>query len=230
MSNLDPTATAMPPHEHGTIGSYVIGFCLSLLLTALPYYLVVTKLVSGNALLATILGFAILQMLVQILFFLHLGRGPKPLYNVTFFAATVGLIAVVVGGSLFIMNHLNYNMISTQVSSQLAENEGIYQVEGIVTGACQVHHAKHQVVIMSDKFSAIDTKARLCDTLTFMNGDTVAHTIAFGTYPHQDTYDGVTVLSLPKRGGISITLNRVGVQRFYDRLNPKVTASFMVGP
>ncbi|MDB5163753.1 MAG: cyoD [Candidatus Saccharibacteria bacterium] len=219
-----------PKREPGTLESYIIGFCLSLLLTALPYRLVVTKAVTGNTLLATILGFAALQMLVQIFFFLHLGRGPKPLYNVVFFGSTVGLIAVVVGGSIFIMNHLHYNMTPTEASNQLAQDEGIYQVEGTNTGACQKLNAKHQVTISSGKISPIDTKAQLCDTLTFMNEDSAAHDIAFGTYPNQDTYDGQTKLMLRKGGGMTITLDRSGTYQFYEHDNPKIAGSFTVSP
>ena len=82
MNELQENIAQQPKAERGTITSYVIGFLLSLVFTAIPYYLVVNKTVEGNTLLATILGFAVLQMAVQIFFFLHLGRGPKPLYNV----------------------------------------------------------------------------------------------------------------------------------------------------
>src|SRR5688572_2414166 len=105
--------------EHGTTGSYVIGFILSLVFTLIPYYLVVNKTVTGTAILATILTFGVVQMLIQIFFFLHLGRGPKPMYNVVFFGATASLILVVVLGSVFIMNHLHYNMSPTEVTKKL---------------------------------------------------------------------------------------------------------------
>jgi cytochrome o ubiquinol oxidase operon protein cyoD len=67
MSNLD--TTTQHHEEHGTTASYVSGFLLSLLFTFIPYYLVIEKKVSGNALLATILGFAVIQMIIQLLFF-----------------------------------------------------------------------------------------------------------------------------------------------------------------
>src|SRR5580765_7290735 len=123
--------------EHGTTVSYITGFVLSLGLTFLPYYLVVHKTVTGDALIATLLGFAVLQMFVQIFFFLHLGRGPKPFYNVVFFFATVSIIVIAVGGSLFIMSNLYRNMSPDQVTTKLAQDEGIAQVGGQKTGACQ---------------------------------------------------------------------------------------------
>ena len=120
------------PHNdaHKTINSYIVGFVLSLIFTAIPYYMVVNQTVTGTSLLLTILGFAVLQMLVQIFFFLHLGRGPKPLYNVVFFASTVGIILVVVGGSIVIINNLHYNKSPSDQTKSLVEGEGIYQIDG----------------------------------------------------------------------------------------------------
>ena len=96
----------MSKSEHGTATSYVIGYVLSLLFTVIAYLLVANKTFSGNKLLMAILGIAVVQMFVQIFFFLHLGRGPKPLYNVVFFFATAGIIVIVIGASLLIMNNL----------------------------------------------------------------------------------------------------------------------------
>ena len=93
--------------EHGTVRSYVIGFILSLVFTIIPYYLVVEKVVSGKVLLGTILGFGLLQMIVQVVFFLHLGREKKPYWQRYFLVGTIGGILVVVGGSIWIMSHLH---------------------------------------------------------------------------------------------------------------------------
>ena len=81
-----------------TLWSYVIGFVLSLVFTIDAYLLVTSKSVTASALFAVLLTLALLQMMVQIFFFLHLGRGPKPLYNVAFFIGTVGIIVVVIVG------------------------------------------------------------------------------------------------------------------------------------
>ena len=123
--------------EGGAMKSYVTGFILSLVFTFIPYYLVDKQTISGTKLLVTILGFAVLQMLVQVTFFLHLGRGPKPRWNLFFFIATVGIILVVVGGSILIIKNLHYNMSPVDQTKRLADDEGIYQVGGQQTGACQ---------------------------------------------------------------------------------------------
>ena len=216
--------------EHGTVMSYTIGFILSLVFTVVPYYLVVSKSVSGNALLATILGFAVAQMIIQILFFLHLGRGPKPLYNIAFFVSTVGIILVVVGGSLFIMRHLHYNMAPTEVSRSVAEKEGIYQVEGKKTGACQEIGANHKVIIGNGAISPRQIKTSLCDTLTFISQDDILHEIAFGLHPNHETYAGEGDLHLRTGRNKTITLNQSGTYQFHDHVNPELTGDFTVKP
>jgi cytochrome o ubiquinol oxidase subunit IV len=217
-------------NEHGTTWSYVIGFVLSLIFTAIPYYLVVNKVLSGGVLLTAILGIGVLQMLIQIVFFLHLGRGPKPLYNIAFFVATVGTILVVVVGSIWIMNHLNYNMTPTDASKYLAEKEGIYQLGGEKTGACQGVHANHKVTISNGVVSPVLVNARHCDTLTFVNDDDQPREITFGTHPQHGTYAGQTDLMVRKGRAKTITLNEAGTYQFHDHLDPKITGIFTVTP
>jgi cytochrome o ubiquinol oxidase subunit IV len=215
---------------HGTTASYVVGFLLSLVFTAVPYYMVVSKTLTGTALLAAILGFAVVQMLIQIFFFLHLGRGPKPLYNVVFFVFTVGTILVVVGGSIFIMNNLQYNMTPAEVVKKLAQDEAIYQIGGEKTGACQGTHENHQVTIRDGRVTPVHVEAQLCDTLTFLNQDEEVREIAFGLHPQHSGYSGEDELLVRKGRGKTITLNQVGTYRFHDHLEPDIAGSFRVLP
>jgi cytochrome o ubiquinol oxidase subunit IV len=113
--------------EHGTLTSYIIGFILSLVFTLVPYYLVVEKKLTTEALVATILGFAVLQLVVQVVFFLHLGREPKPRWNLLFLVSTVSIILLVAVSSLWIMHHLNHNMSPMEMKQELIEGEGIHK-------------------------------------------------------------------------------------------------------
>lgn len=214
--------------EHGTTVSYVIGFILSLVFTFIPYFMVVNQTVSGNALLATILVFAFIQMFIQIFFFLHLGRGPKPFYNVVFFFATFTAILVVVAGSVFIMNNLYNNMAPTEVAKNLAEKEGIYQLNGEKTGACHGQYENHKVTISEGRVSPIYTEAHLCDTLTFVNEDDKTREIAFGPHTRHDSYSGNTEVIVRKGRNKTITLNQLGTYIFHDHLDPAVTGNFSV--
>lgn len=230
MSKTSHKQSNHPTGEHGTMKSYVVGFILSLIFTAIPYYLVVQKVITGNTLLATILGIAFLQMAIQIFFFLHLGRGPKPLYNVIFFFATVITIMVVVLGSMFIMNNLHYNMSPAEVTKKLAQDEAIYQVGGEKTGACQGTLANHKVTISNNKVSPLYTDARLCDTLTFVNEDNVTRDIAFGPHPGHENYAGESEIIVQKGRTKTITLNEKGAFIFHDHLDPEVKGHFFVNP
>ena len=216
--------------EHGTTMSYVIGFILSLVFTIIPYYLVVNKTISGNALLATILGVAVLQMFIQIFFFLHLGRGPKPFYNVVFFFAAVGIIIIAVGGSLIIMDNLYRNMSSDEVTKKLAQDEGISQVGGQKTGACQGVKENHIVTIRGGKVSPIYVQARLCDTLTFINEDDETRLMAFGSHPDHDSYGGQGEEIVRKGHPKTITLNEAGDYVFHDHLHSTISGHLSVEP
>lgn len=216
--------------QHGSTGSYIVGFILSLVFTAIPYYLVVNKTVTGNSLVATILGIAVLQMFVQIFFFLHLGRGPKPFYNVVFFFATVGIIIIAVGGSLFIMDNLYRNMSPQEVTKRLAQEEGISQVGGEETGACQEIKDSHIVTIKDGKVRPIHTEAQLCDTLTFVNEDDQEREMAFGSHPDHEGYGGIYEVLVSNRRPETITLNQTGHFAFHDHMDPGVAGHFSVEP
>jgi cytochrome o ubiquinol oxidase operon protein cyoD len=219
--------------EHGTTTSYVIGFILSLVFTIIPYYLVVEHVVSGNALLATILGFAVLQMIIQLVFFLHLGREKKPHWQSWFLIATVGAIFVVVGGSLWIMNHLHYNMTPVtpaDASKKLVEDEGIYQIGGEKTGACQGVHATHKITLKDGAISPSHIDARLCDKLTFINEDDSPRYIMFGSFEQPEAYAGEDMLTVRKGRAKTIILNEPGTHQLHDHTNDKTTGDFTVTP
>lgn len=217
--------------EHGRLQSYTIGFLLSLIFTAIPYYLVVSKSVTGTTLLATILGIAVLQMAIQIFFFLHLGRGPKPLYNIVFFVSTIGIILVVVLGSIIITNNLNYTKPSTstsQITTKLAQEEAISQVGGEKTGACSGTLASHKIIISNGLASPLSTQARRCDTLTFINQDDTARSLAFGQHLKHQPYGGNSELTVSKGYAKTITLNQSGTYQFHDHTNPNIAGNFTV--
>jgi len=217
-------------NEHGSASSYIIGFILSLVFTIIPYYLVVNKVMTGDALVLTILGIAILQMFIQIFFFLHLGRGPKPFYNIVFFFATAGIIVLVVGASLFIMDNLNKNMTPHDAIKSLAQKEAISQIGGTETGACQENKANHIITITGGVVSPLSIEAKRCDTLTFLNEDQVEREIAFGVHPDDISYGGEYKVILDDERPETITLNEVGTFAFHDHLDTNISGQFTVLP
>jgi cytochrome o ubiquinol oxidase operon protein cyoD len=105
--------------------SYVTGFVSSIILTLVAYILVINHILSGTGLVAVIVGLAIVQLFVQLFFFLHVGNEAKPRWNLMalLFAGTV--VIIVVFGSLWIMNNLNYNMMhDMDVKTYMHDHEG----------------------------------------------------------------------------------------------------------
>jgi len=101
------------PH-HGWNASFkpqFLGFVVSIILTVASYRIVTHYHLTNWLLTFTIFGFGTAQALVQLVFFLHLGLESKPHWNTITFLFMVLVIFVVIGGSLWIMNNLNYNLM-----------------------------------------------------------------------------------------------------------------------
>jgi len=94
-----------------TLQKYIIGFVGSLLLTLVAYFLVTNNMVGGLTLLLILGGLALVQMIVQLVYFLHLGDEARPRYKLASFVFMAGILAIVVVGSIWIMNNLNANMM-----------------------------------------------------------------------------------------------------------------------
>jgi len=214
--------------EHGTLQAYITGFVLSLIFTLIPYYLVVHHTFSGRALLITILGFGVLQMLVQLLFFLHIGRRPRPTWQIHFLNATVGAILVVVGGSIVITTNLHHNMMPTEQALKLVNDEGIYQVNGEKTGACQGQYPNHQIIIKDGVATPSFISAKQCDTLTYITQDGRPNDIVFTQDAKTASYAGVASYSVRKGQNQTITLSELGTYQFHDSAQPATAGSFTV--
>lgn len=91
----------------GTVSAYVLGFILSLILTLCAYFLVVNQVFSPWTLIAVISVLAILQMLVQLIFFLHMGHESKPRWNLQGFLFMALVVIILAGGTLWIMYSLD---------------------------------------------------------------------------------------------------------------------------
>lgn len=116
MEDTSHEMTAERAGQKGTLKSYVIGFILSIILTLAAYILVLEELFKPHIVTLLIVGLAILQICVQMLFFLHLGGEPKPQWNFLFFLFMALVVAIVVIGSLWIMYNLNQRVMP-QMSS-----------------------------------------------------------------------------------------------------------------
>ncbi|MBV9653161.1 MAG: cytochrome o ubiquinol oxidase subunit IV [Acetobacteraceae bacterium] len=110
--------TSAPPHEsaheagHGTLRGYVTGFVLSVILTAIPFWLVIGHVLdSAGWTAAIILILGVIQIIVHTFYFLHMNSKSEGGWNMMAMIFTVVLVVITLSGSLWIMYHLETNMM-----------------------------------------------------------------------------------------------------------------------
>lgn len=92
---------------------YTTGLATALTVTLVAFWVVVGHGVTGGWLQVVLIVLALVQLGVQLVFFLHLGEEAKPRWQLTAFIFAAIMLLVIVIGSLWIMNNLNYNMSMT---------------------------------------------------------------------------------------------------------------------
>ena len=107
-----------PGDEHVEGGSialrivgYLTGLGLAILLTATSFFVAGTNLVWEPSIPVALVVLAIAQMGVHLVFFLHITTGPDNTNNVLALAFGVLIVILLMGGSLWIMDNLNHNMV-----------------------------------------------------------------------------------------------------------------------
>jgi len=115
-----------PKNDKGRFTSYVIGYILSLYLTITAYLIVKNHLGSNFVIIALIAGLALVQFLVQLFYFMHLGLESKPRFKLLVLGFMMLVVGILVGGSLWIMYSLNYNSIpkTPQQINQYMNDQG----------------------------------------------------------------------------------------------------------
>lgn len=94
----------------GTFRTYAVGFTLAILLTIVPFILVMSHALPKTWLVIIALVFAGVQILVHLVYFLHLSTSSEQYWNMLAAVYTLIVLFIVVGASIWIMFHLNYNM------------------------------------------------------------------------------------------------------------------------
>jgi cytochrome o ubiquinol oxidase subunit IV len=118
-------------HEHGhepdaldnmhvTLGGYMMGFALSVLLTAIPFWLVMAGVIDNKQVTAGIItAFAAVQIVVHVVYFLHLNAKSEQGWTMLSTLFTVILVVITLAGSMWVMYHLDTNMHPVHDMSQL---------------------------------------------------------------------------------------------------------------
>lgn len=94
-----------------SVATYLTGFVLAIILTAIPFAIVWGGLVTGPGVYAIIAAAALMQVVVHLVFFLHLNLRSTPAENLFFLGFAAVLIVIMVGGSLWIMTDLHHRMM-----------------------------------------------------------------------------------------------------------------------
>ncbi|HEX7792032.1 MAG TPA: cytochrome o ubiquinol oxidase subunit IV [Afipia sp.] len=96
---------------HGSLRSYLIGFGLSVVLTAIPFYLVMSGVLDKQLTGFVIMGFAAAQIVVHMIFFLHMSARSESGWTMMALIFTIVIVIITLSGSLWVMYHLNVNMM-----------------------------------------------------------------------------------------------------------------------
>lgn len=97
---------------HGTFKGYMTGFILSVILTAIPFWLVMGDVLpSKQATVFIIMGFAVVQILVHMIYFLHMNTSSEGGWNMLALIFTLVLVVITLAGSLWVMFNMNDNMM-----------------------------------------------------------------------------------------------------------------------
>ena len=105
---------------HGSLKGYLTGFVLSVILTAVPFWLVMTGAIDNKQATAfVIMALAGVQIVVHMIFFLHMTPSSEGGWSMLALIFTIVVLVIVLSGSLWVMYHLNVNMMPVHDMRQL---------------------------------------------------------------------------------------------------------------
>ncbi|WP_299177708.1 cytochrome o ubiquinol oxidase subunit IV [uncultured Brevundimonas sp.] len=104
-------------HDHGSFKTYMIGFVLSVILTAIPFGLVMTGVLPTQATALIVMGLAVVQIVVHMIYFLHMNTKSEGGWTMLALIFTIIVVVIALSGSLWVMYHLNTNMMPTHEMS-----------------------------------------------------------------------------------------------------------------
>ncbi|KAF3996335.1 cytochrome o ubiquinol oxidase subunit IV [Glaciimonas immobilis] len=108
--------------DHGSFKTYVTGFVLAVILTAIPFWLVLGKVFDKSSTTGLVLlGFAAVQIVVHMIYFLHMNTKSEEGWSMLALIFTVMLVVIMLSGSVWVMYHLNHNMMPGVMSDSAQE-------------------------------------------------------------------------------------------------------------
>ncbi|MGG5820036.1 cytochrome o ubiquinol oxidase subunit IV [Falsiroseomonas sp. HW251] len=97
---------------HGTFRSYMTGFVLSVILTAVPFWLVMGNVLEDTVrTVIVIMALAAVQIVVHMIYFLHMNTKSEGGWTFMALAFTLTLVVIALVGSIWVMYHMDQNMM-----------------------------------------------------------------------------------------------------------------------
>ena len=110
--------------DHGSLKSYITGFILAVILTAIPFWLVMGNVFHKSSTTGlVVLGFAAIQIVVHMVYFLHMNTKSEGGWSMLALIFTVMLVVIMMSGSLWVMYHLNHNMMPGMMTESSMETK-----------------------------------------------------------------------------------------------------------
>jgi cytochrome o ubiquinol oxidase subunit IV len=110
--------------EPGSLRSYIAGFVSAIVLTLVAFAVAAKRSVMGNRLIAILLGLALIQFVLQLISFLHVGRESKPRWKQLVLLMMIVVVLILVFGSIWVMYSLNYRMSPDQINQYMLKQDG----------------------------------------------------------------------------------------------------------
>lgn len=97
---------------HGSFRGYMIGFLLSVVLTIIPFWLVMGDVFGNNMVTAVfVLELGVVQIFVHMYYFLHMNTKSEGGWTMMALIFTVVIVLIALIGSMWVMHHLNTHMM-----------------------------------------------------------------------------------------------------------------------
>lgn len=110
-AHLHDHGAAAGEHGHGTRSDLWIGFAASVILTALPFWLVMSGTLDKQVAALVIMALAAVQVVVHMVYFLHMNSRAEGGWTMMALIFTIIVVVIALSGSLWVMHHLTTNMM-----------------------------------------------------------------------------------------------------------------------
>ncbi len=113
-------------HSHGTMGQLMIGFAMAVVLTLVPFALIMSEVEMNRTLLiGIVMGLGAVQIIVHLVYFLHVNSKAEQGWTIAATMFAVVILVIVLAGSLWVMHNMNVNMMPPMDHDAAMGGEGV---------------------------------------------------------------------------------------------------------